>query len=126
MRRAFTTLSLILALAGCADATLRPTDENLQRIRAATLCLLNAERAQSGLRRLRGQGRPDGGLGVAVILRYTLRLLTLDQLGRAATMICAGLLGMATKFAECTLGQKYREVRPDGRARASAQRCMEV
>jgi hypothetical protein len=41
------------------------------------------------LRRLRGQSRPDGGLGVAVLLRYTLRLLTLDQLGRAATLICA-------------------------------------
>lgn len=41
------------------------------------------------LRRLRGKARPDGGLGVAVLLRYTLRLLTLDQLGRAATLICA-------------------------------------
>jgi len=41
------------------------------------------------LRRLRGQTRPDQGLGVAVLLRYTLRLLTLDQLGRAATLICA-------------------------------------
>jgi hypothetical protein len=41
------------------------------------------------LRRLHGQTRPDGGLGVAVLLRYTLRLLTLDQLGRAATLICA-------------------------------------
>jgi len=41
------------------------------------------------LRRLHGVGRPDGGLGVAVLLRYTLRLLTLDQLGRAATLICA-------------------------------------
>ncbi len=41
------------------------------------------------LRRLRGQERADGGLGVAVLLRYTLRLLTLDQLGRAATLMCA-------------------------------------
>ncbi len=41
------------------------------------------------LRRLRGQARPDKGLGVAVLLRYTLRLLTLDQLGRAATLVCA-------------------------------------
>lgn len=41
------------------------------------------------LRRLRGVGSPDEGRGVAVLLRYTLRLLTLDQLGRAATLICA-------------------------------------
>lgn len=41
------------------------------------------------LRRLRGRERADGGAGVAVLLRYTLRLLTLDQLGRAATLICA-------------------------------------
>ncbi|MFC1611914.1 hypothetical protein ACFL6C_13205, partial [Myxococcota bacterium] len=41
------------------------------------------------LRRLHGMDRPDNGYGVAVLLRYTLRLLTLDQLGRAATLICA-------------------------------------
>ena len=41
------------------------------------------------MRRLRGRSRPDGGLGVAILLRYTLRLLTLDQLGRAATLVCA-------------------------------------
>lgn len=41
------------------------------------------------LRRLRGRAAPHGGLGVAVILRYTLRLLTLDQLGRAAALVCA-------------------------------------
>jgi len=39
------------------------------------------------LRRLRNPG-PEG-VGLAVLMRYTLRLLTLDQLGRAATLICA-------------------------------------
>ena len=41
------------------------------------------------LRRIRARGRPDEGAGVAVLLRYTLRLLTLDQLRRAAQLICA-------------------------------------
>ncbi|MFE7630545.1 alanine/glycine:cation symporter family protein [Kocuria sp. NPDC057446] len=34
--------------------------------------------------------------------------------GATFWMIVAGLLGMATKFAECTLGVKYREVHEDG------------
>ncbi|MCB9520219.1 MAG: helicase, partial [Myxococcales bacterium] len=54
------------------------------------------------LRRLRGHGRPDAGLGVTVILRYTLRLLTLDQLGRAATLVCA--LEKQRREAPSTLG----------------------
>ena len=39
------------------------------------------------LRRLRDPGLPSAG--VTVLMRYTLRLLTLDQLGRAATLVCA-------------------------------------
>jgi hypothetical protein len=39
------------------------------------------------LRRLKGPGVL--GAGVAVIMRYTLRLLTLDQLSRAAGVVCA-------------------------------------
>ncbi|GAB4064361.1 alanine/glycine:cation symporter family protein [Angustibacter speluncae] len=45
------------------------------------------------------------GVGVAV---------TLGGPGATFWMILAGLLGMATKFAECTLGVKYREVHEDG------------
>jgi len=39
------------------------------------------------LRRLRNPGIQSAG--VSVLMRYTLRLLTLDQLGRAATLVCA-------------------------------------
>ena len=39
------------------------------------------------LRRLKNPG--VCGAGVSVLMRYTLRLLTLDQLGRAATLVCA-------------------------------------
>jgi hypothetical protein len=39
------------------------------------------------LRRLRDPSVQSAG--VSVLMRYTLRLLTLDQLGRAATMVCA-------------------------------------
>jgi hypothetical protein len=45
------------------------------------------------LRRLRARGASGevgtGGAGLAVFMRYTLRLLTLDQLGRAAGLVCA-------------------------------------
>ena len=43
------------------------------------------------LRRLRGNNQDDGS-GVAVLTRYTLRLLTVQQFQRAAAMICASEL----------------------------------
>ncbi|GAB4137335.1 MAG: alanine/glycine:cation symporter family protein [Planctomycetaceae bacterium] len=40
--------------------------------------------------------------------------------GAVFWMLLAGFLGMASKFVECTLGQKYREVRTDGRIMGGA------
>lgn len=40
--------------------------------------------------------------------------------GATFWMVVAGFIGMTSKFVECTLGQKYREVRPDGRVMGGA------
>lgn len=45
--------------------------------------------------------------GVAIAIR-------LGGPGAAFWMTLAGFLGMSSKFAECTLGQKYRVIKPDG------------
>ncbi|HEX7240499.1 MAG TPA: alanine/glycine:cation symporter family protein [Longimicrobiaceae bacterium] len=44
--------------------------------------------------------------------------------GATFWMIVAGLLGMTSKFAECTLGQQYRQVRPDGRIMGGAMEYL--
>lgn len=44
--------------------------------------------------------------------------------GATFWMIVAGFLGMSTKFAECTLAQIYREVRPDGRIMGGAMEYL--
>ena len=46
--------------------------------------------------------------------------ISLGGPGATFWMIVAGFLGMTSKFVECTLGQKYREVRPDGRVMGGA------
>lgn len=54
---AFTTTATATAAATCADAGLTPRSDNVERIEAATLCLLNAERAKHDLSRLRANER---------------------------------------------------------------------
>ncbi len=46
--------------------------------------------------------------------------ISLGGPGATFWMIMAGLLGMSSKFTECTLGQKYREVREDGQVMGGA------
>ena len=91
--RLFQLAFVLLNLPSIADAT-HPDRERVELIYfptggGKTEAYLGVIATTLLLRRLRGAGRPDGGDGVAVLLRYTLRLLTLDQLGRAATLICA-------------------------------------
>ena len=44
--------------------------------------------------------------------------------GATFWMILAGVLGMSSKFTECTLGQRYREVRPDGHVMGGAMHYL--
>lgn len=46
--------------------------------------------------------------------------------GATFWMILAGLLGMTLKFTECTLGQIYRETRPDGHVLGGPMEYLEV
>lgn len=91
--RLFQLAFVLLNLSGLADRT-HPDREKAELIffptgGGKTEAYLGVIATTLVLRRLRARNTPHRGLGVAVILRYTLRLLTLDQLGRAAALVCA-------------------------------------
>ena len=92
--RAFQLAFILLNLPGLAD----PRDPDRETVDllffptggGKTEAYLGLAALAMVLRRLRNPGQ-DGlqGAGVSVIMRYTLRLLTLDQLGRASGLVCA-------------------------------------
>jgi hypothetical protein len=89
--RPFQLAFLLMNLKSLAD----PTDDNRNVVDllffptggGKTEAYLGLAAFMLVLRRLRNPGIASAGL--SVLMRYTLRLLTLDQLGRAATLICA-------------------------------------
>jgi len=92
--RAFQLAFLLLNLPGVAD----PRDPHRETVDllffptggGKTEAYLGLAAFAMVLRRLRHPGDKGlGGAGVSVIMRYTLRLLTLDQLARAAGLVCA-------------------------------------
>jgi hypothetical protein len=92
--RAFQLAFVLLNLPGLAD----PADRHRDTVDllffptggGKTEAYLGLAAFAMVLRRLRHPGEKGlAGAGVSVIMRYTLRLLTLDQLGRAAGLVCA-------------------------------------
>lgn len=92
--RAFQLAFILLNLPGMAD----PKDTHRETVDllffptggGKTEAYLGLAAFAMVLRRLRHPGkRGRAGAGVSVMMRYTLRLLTLDQLARAAGLVCA-------------------------------------
>lgn len=93
--RPFQLAFILLNIAGIAD----PTDRDRDTVDllffptggGKTEAYLGLAAFAMVLRRLKHRHTPGGmsGAGVSVVMRYTLRLLTLDQLGRAAGLVCA-------------------------------------
>ncbi len=92
--RAFQLAFVLLNLPGLAD----PRDPHRETVDllffptggGKTEAYLGLAAFAMVLRRLRHPGEEGrAGAGVSVIMRYTLRLLTLDQLSRAAGLVCA-------------------------------------
>ena len=92
--RAFQLAFILLNLPGLAD----PRDPDREAVDllffptggGKTEAYLGLAALAMVLRRLRNPGQEGlQGAGVSVIMRYTLRLLTLDQLARASGLVCA-------------------------------------
>ncbi len=64
-------------------------------------------------------------IGLGNIAGVTIAM-TLGGPGAFFWMLLCGLLGMCTKFVECTLGQKYRHVNPDGTVLGGPMRYLKV
>lgn len=64
-------------------------------------------------------------VGLGNIAGVTLAM-TMGGPGAFFWMICCGFFGMSSKFAECTLGQKYRHVKPDGTVLGGPMRYLDV
>lgn len=92
--RAFQLAFILLNLPGIAD----PSDTHRETVDllffptggGKTEAYLGLAAISMVLRRLRNPGsQGHAGGGVCVVMRYTLRLLTLDQLARASGLVCA-------------------------------------
>ena len=92
--RAFQLAFILLNLPGLADP-LNPHRETVDLLffptgGGKTEAYLGIAAFTMVLRRLRNPGQNGvQGAGVSIIMRYTLRLLTLDQLARASGLVCA-------------------------------------
>ncbi len=64
-------------------------------------------------------------IGLGNIAGVTIAM-TLGGPGAFFWMLLSGFLGMCSKFAECTLGQKYRYVKPDGTVLGGPMRYLKV
>lgn len=97
--RPFQLAFILLSLPSLADPThkdrSRPVDAHADLLwfptgGGKTEAYLGVAAFAMAIRRLQGQlGGFDAGRGLGVIMRYTLRLLTLQQFQRASTLICA-------------------------------------
>ncbi|WP_302978462.1 hypothetical protein [Bilophila wadsworthia] len=97
--RPFQLAFMLLSVPALADPTHRDRTQPLEAFAdllwfptggGKTEAYLGVAAFTMGVRRLQGNlGGLDGGRGLAVIIRYTLRLLTLQQFQRATALICA-------------------------------------